>query len=192
MIFSTILSLTCLSFAFALANGQFTLDRLKQLDDLKCDRPSVTVHVYSGTEDPIWTLNIDQLMKVRNLAHAMLGQNENNTALGKSTTRIMGYHGFSISCPSETPVFINGIAPLEHFLLLLGRHHLPVTVFHHVKDHVGEIVQAAIPNYAQGVDCNRVPIRGPDTVPVYDPNSDDGGCFLKRQSENNCYAYGKQ
>jgi len=31
---------------------------------------------------------------------------------------------------------------------------------------------------------------GPDTPPGYDPTSDDDGCFIEEQGENNCYAYG--
>jgi len=39
-------------------------------------------------------------------------------------------------------------------------------------------------------DCNTTPIRGPDTVPVFDPTSDDEGCFQTMQDDNNCYNYG--
>jgi len=40
------------------------------------------------------------------------------------------------------------------------------------------------------VDCNATPIRGPDTVPDFDLANDVGGCFLEKQSQNNCYNYG--
>eukprot|EP01137_Pigoraptor_chileana_P007622 Opistho-2@53443 len=38
-------------------------------------------------------------------------------------------------------------------------------------------------------DCSAT-VVGPDTVPVYDPSTDDAGCFISEQSENNCYDYG--
>ena len=41
-----------------------------------------------------------------------------------------------------------------------------------------------------GINCNNVPIKGPDSVPHYNPLTDNGGCFLTKQLKNNCYAYG--
>ena len=40
------------------------------------------------------------------------------------------------------------------------------------------------------INCNKVPIRGPDSVPAYNPYTDNGGCFITKQLKNNCYAYG--
>jgi hypothetical protein len=38
-------------------------------------------------------------------------------------------------------------------------------------------------------DCNTV-IKGPDTVPIYSPSTDNGGCFIEDEGQNNCYDYG--
>jgi len=39
-------------------------------------------------------------------------------------------------------------------------------------------------------DCEAVPIRGADIVPKYDPDTDNDGCYVKKQWDNNCYNYG--
>jgi len=39
-------------------------------------------------------------------------------------------------------------------------------------------------------DCDKVPIVGPDSNPNYDPKTDDYGCFITKQYDNNCYNYG--
>uniref|UniRef100_A0A0G4GJH7 Uncharacterized protein n=1 Tax=Chromera velia CCMP2878 TaxID=1169474 RepID=A0A0G4GJH7_9ALVE len=38
--------------------------------------------------------------------------------------------------------------------------------------------------------CDETPIRGPDSIPDFDPATDDNGCFKKRCGYNNCYNYG--
>jgi len=102
----------------------------------------------------------------------------------------MGYQGLTVSCSADASVFIYGLYPAEHDLLITGRNHLSQSIVQHVKEHLGEVMIDSIEIPENNVDCNKVPIMGPDTVPQYDPNSDDGGCFVKKQSENNCYAYG--
>jgi len=175
---------------FSIINGQFNNDHLTKLEALQCKEPSITAHVFSGTPNPVWKINIRYLTKIKKIAHDTLHSSKNVALLSKPTTRIMGYQGFTISCSSDKYVFINGLSPLEHLLLRGGRRYLPGSVVRHVKDHVGEIM-AEIPDIEpNNADCIKVPIKGPDTVPEYDPKSDDEGCFIKKQTENNCYAYG--
>ncbi|CAF3631497.1 unnamed protein product [Rotaria sordida] len=169
---------------------QFNKDHLTKLQALECDEPSVTLHVFSGTSNPVWKINIRQLTKIKQLAYESLYQHNNVTLLSKPTTRIMGYQGFTISCSSDKPVFVHGLSPVEHLLLLGGRHYLSASVIRHVRDHVGEVMSDITHIESNNADCNHVPIVGPDTVPKYDPKSDDEGCFITRQTENNCYAYG--
>jgi len=39
-------------------------------------------------------------------------------------------------------------------------------------------------------DCNDTPIKGDDVVPQFNVDTDDFGCFKKKQYANNCYNYG--
>lgn len=87
-------------------------------------------------------------------------------------------------------MFVHGLSPLERTLLVAGRRYLSPSVILHVKDHLGEIMAATTCVESPNADCNHAPIKGPDTVPQYDPSSDDQGCFVRKQSDNNCYAYG--
>ncbi|CAF2983555.1 unnamed protein product [Rotaria sp. Silwood2] len=172
-------------------SGQFNKDHLTKLQALECDEPSITLHVFSGTPNPVWKININQLARIKKLAYESLYQNNNVTLLSKPTTRIMGYQGFTVSCSSDKHVFVHGLSPLEHLLLFGGRRYLSASVVRHVKDHVGEIMSDITRIESDNADCNHVPIVGPDTVPEYDPKTDDEGCFIKRQTDNNCYAYGR-
>jgi len=176
----------------SIISGQFNKDHLTKLQALECDEPSITLHVFSGTTNPVWKINIKQLNGIKKVAYDTLYRSNNLTVLSKPTTRIMGYQGFTISCSSDKYVFIHGLAPLEHLILLGGRRYLPASVVRHVKDHVGEMMAGISDIAPNNADCNQVPIKGPDTVPVYDPKTDDEGCFIEKQTLNNCYAYGNK
>lgn len=174
----------------SIVHGQFNKDDLKILQALECNRVSVTLHVFSGTPNPVWKINMNQLLRIKTLANECLYENKNSTLLSKPTKRVMGYHGFTVSCSSDERVFVHGLYPVERLLLLSGLRYLSTTVAHHVKDHIGEVMSDINPKEFDNANCNHVPIVGPDTVPVYDPTTDDNGCFIQKQSENNCYAYG--
>jgi len=191
MIFNYLFSFGFLFCLLSITNGQFKEDDLIKLQGLDCNEPSITLHVFSGTPNPVWKINTKQLDTIKKVAYETLYHSHDLTLLSKPTTRIMGYQGFTISCSSDKYVFVNGLSPLEHLLLLGGRHYLPTTVVRHVKDHVGEIMSGITDIGPINAACNKVPIKGPDTVPRYDPNTDDDGCFITKQTENNCYAYGK-
>ena len=187
-----IVLVTCLLSLLTIVNSQFTEEKLPQLHALACDQPSITLHVFSGTADPTWTINGKQLSKIKALTNQTLRRAANGAVFHRHTSRVMGYHGFTIRCSPENSVFIHGIFPLEQMLLRAGRRYLQASVTRHVKEHLGDVVSGITENSTNNADCNSVPIKGPDTVPKYDPNSDDSGCFVKKQSENNCYAYGKK
>lgn len=175
-----------------IVNSQFTQEHLSQLKSLTCNDPSVTVHVFSGTPNPVWKIDAKQLSQIKARADRTLSRSANLAGLNRQSTRVMGYHGFTVSCSAEESVFIHGISPLEQLLLRGGRRYLQATVARHVEEHLGDILADITQTTSSNADCNSVPIKGPDTVPKYDPNSDDSGCFVKKQSENNCYAYGKR
>jgi hypothetical protein len=191
MIFNYLCSFGFLLCLLAITNGQFDEERFVKLLALDCDEPSITLHVFSGTQDPVWKINTKQLENIKKVAYKIMHGGDDLSLYSKQTTRVMGYQGFTISCSSDKFVFVNGLSPVERLLLLGGRHQIPTTVHNHVKDHVGEIMTdfTYVPSANAG--CNTVPIRGPDTVPKYDPETDDDGCFITKQTENNCYAYGK-
>ena len=186
------LPLICLVSLLTSSNSQFTKDHLPQLDTLECDEPSVTLHVFSGTPNPVWKINKNELTRFKSLTRELLFHSDNQTVFHQSTTRVMGYHGFTISCSTGGSVFLHGLYPAERTLLATGHQHLSRAVIQHVRDHVGEVMSDLTTATESNADCNKVPIKGPDTVPQYDPNSDDGGCFVKKQTENNCYAYGNE
>ena len=175
----------------SLTNGQFREEQLVKLQALECNEPSVTLHVFSGTSNPVWTISTKQLKRIKTTANKILSQTDDLTSLSKPTARVMGYQGFTISCSDNQYVFVNGLSSLEHLILLSGRRSLSKSVVQHVKEHVGEVMSDLINTESINAGCDQVPIRGPDTVPKYDPKTDDDGCFISRQTENNCYAYGQ-
>jgi hypothetical protein len=192
MIFSYLFSFGfCLSL-LSITSGQFNKDGLRKLQALECNEPSITLHVFSGTPNPVWKINAKELATIKTIAYEILYHSNNLGLLSKPTTRVMGYQGFTISCSSDKYVFINGLSPLEHLILLGGRDYLPASVINHVEDHAGEIMSEITDIEPSNAECGKVPIRGPDTVPKYDPETDDDGCFIKKQTENNCYAYGNK
>lgn len=191
MIFNSLFSFGFLLTLLSITSGQFNKDQLTKLQALECDEPSITLHVFSGTPNPVWKINGKKLAKIKKVAYAAL-YNSDNITLSKPTTRVMGYQGFTISCSSDKYVFVHGLSPLEHLLLVGGRRYLLASIVRHVKDHVGEIMSDITDIEPSNAGCNEVPIKGPDTVPKYDPKTDDDGCFVQRQTENNCYAYGKK
>ena len=189
--FQHYLSLLCWASLWTTGYAQFTKEHLSTLDVLTCDEPSITLHVFSGTSDPSWTISKQALNQFKSLTREVLLRAENTTVFHRSTTRVMGYHGFTIRCSADASVFMHGLYPAERQLLASGRKHLAPSVLQHVKEHLGEVMAGLTESQENNADCNKVPITGPDTVPQYAPNTDDGGCFVKKQSENNCYAYGK-
>lgn len=78
---------------------------------------------------------------------------------------------------------------------------LSVPVREHVRAEAARIVSqcpthgiasSPPPGNVEAVDCNDTPIRASDDPATihYDVPNDDGGCFRKKQSDNNCYNYG--
>jgi len=184
----------CFSISFCLClltiiHGQFNKDDFEKLQSLECYQPSVILHVFSGTENPTWNIDLKQLNHIKKIANTSFYQTD-RSSLSKPTNRVMGYHGFTIRCSADDYVFIHGLSPVEFVLLLDGRSTLSKPIIEHVEEHIGEVMSGLTDRKSDNADCDSVPIRGPDTVPSYDPETDDNGCFITKQSENNCYAYG--
>ena len=92
----------------------------------------------------------------------------------KSSERIMGYQGFSISCSNDNEIFLNGINSIEKQLLNSGKSFLSLDIINHVNQYIGE--EKIFRNNNRNLintNCNNVPIKGPDSVPMYNPLTDN-------------------
>lgn len=156
-----------------------------QTINFECINPYVTLHIYSSKLNPRWRINQTDVKLIQNFRKKVTESN--------SSTRIMGYQGFSLSCDEKNDIFIHQSIEIEKQLLQTGRSVLSKEIFNHVQNYLGQS-NGISNNYMRNIpkiNCNHVPIKGPDTVPIYNPLTDNGGCFITKQSNNNCYAYGE-
>jgi hypothetical protein len=163
-----------------------TKEDLNKLIQLDCLNPSVTLHVFSAKPNPIWKINLKQINNIKSLVKESLKVSSSF----QSTSRIMGYQGFTISCSKDNQIFIHGINSIEKSLLDSGQSYLSSTIIEHVKLHLGQSMSLNNSLSLTRINCDNVPIKGSDNVPTYNPQRGNGGCFIKKQSKNNCYAYG--
>jgi hypothetical protein len=173
-----------------IVNGQLTKRYLNNLLTLECNDPLVKLYIYSSQANPTWKINITEIVKLKKLANKMINDDDNDTLSIESTTRILGYQGFSVSCSDNSEIFIHGIIPIEKELLNSGRSYLSSSIIDHVSEYLGQSILRTNSKSLSYINCNDVPIKGPDSVPMYNPLTDNGGCFITKQSNNNCYAYG--
>lgn len=130
-----------------------------------------------------------------------------NRTLAIPSCRVLGFTGWKL-CSSDNKQdcdVVRGELTLDGALFEKLALKLPETPTH-VTDHIlGEVQRLHNSNggdwscadndntiVVAGANCNNVPIKGSDdpTTVHYDPSNDDGGCFVKEQSQNNCYDYG--
>jgi hypothetical protein len=152
----------------------------------------VVMHVFSSTSDPSWTLSSAQIEKLRSIFP--LAECWHNVRYPN-----VGYQGFSINGNT-----IKGCAPLERFLLSTCTASLKPQVTAYVASQLDLIAAASsntLPNLvaidsillprplAPAPHTPTLPLRGPDTVPAYDPKDDVQGHFISHQTQNNCYNY---
>jgi hypothetical protein len=152
----------------------------------------VTMHVFSSSPDPSWSLSPAQVEKLRSSF---------STVECSSSLRYpnVGYQGFSINGNR-----VKGCPKFERALLSSCTVSIKPNVAHYVSSQLDSILaaSASTPLSPAAVDsfllpsplapapqAPALPIRGPDTVPVYDPKSDVQGYFVSHQTENNCYNY---
>lgn len=141
----------------------------------------ITLNVFSGVSDPTWTLSARQVVRMKGL----LAAHQMDTRL----RHIMGYTGFTVDGAT-----IRGSPIVEQYLLSTAPAKLlSAAVIEHVRTRIGESVvgrpvfdDLRVEKNNSG-SCDHV--VGPDTVPQYNPSSDDGGCFEIECSNNNCYNY---
>ncbi len=150
----------------------------------------VAMHVFSSTVDPTWTLSSEQLDTLR---HAFPSAECSESLRYPS----VGYQGFSINGNK-----VKGCPQLERFLLSTCTVSLKPQVTAYVASQLDLITAASSSTSLSAVAIESMllplaprprdpalPIRGPDTVPVYDPKDDVQGHFVSHQTENNCYNY---
>jgi hypothetical protein len=171
-------------------DGQLTNRYLNDLLNLECNHPLVTLYIFSSQTNPTWKINITQIVNLKRITNKMVKNDDNHTMSIKSSTRIMGYQGFSVSCSDNDEIFVHGVISIENQLLNSGRSYLSENIVHHVNEYLGQSISVINYRSLSSINCNHVPIKGPDIVPVYSPLTDNGGCFVTKQSQNNCYAYG--
>lgn len=144
---------------------------------------TITLHVFSGTPDPQWTISVAQEEK--------LGKMLATHTMDASVYHIMGYTGFEYKGR-----MLYGSPAIESFLLKTAPAGLlSPAVVAHVRDRIFErpsakrhVFKAVAGKSNATASCNKV--VGPDTPPKYDPSTDDSGCFIQECSNNNCYNYG--
>ena len=141
---------------------------------------SVELLVFSGSSNPTWTLTeleLTQFCKMR------------TTVNGRCDGVMMGYNGFIVG---DEHIQLN--MKLELFLLGTAAHREVIP--RNVLDHCFERIQSGRANGCLPLVSANPPeggckgVVGPDTVPTYDPQDDDQGCFISDQPNNNCYNYG--
>ncbi|CAF1352456.1 unnamed protein product [Didymodactylos carnosus] len=215
LLFNSLLSLNLKNNVNTVVNNDREKSLLK-LQKIKCQQPYVTLNVYSGRENPQWSINLNQMRRVKiiiNQTRYNLGKNN------KIIKRVLGYQGFTVHCHplkkvrlNEDIMLVNGVPKIEHYLLSTGRRYLKQSIRNHVRKHLGEVTMIQQPpgnnqskddndnnnnnnnnnNAPSNTVCSRVPIVGPDVVPLYNPYSDNYGCFVRMIDYNNCYAYGNR
>lgn len=160
-----------------------------ELSLIECLNPIVTVHIYSSQLNPKWIINQTQIQFIQNLSKQSFSTNKNQSKRINSFNRIMGYQGFSLKC-SNNEIFLSENIQLEKELLKTGQSYLSSQLINHISKYIGQTKSINSLRNVPRINCNNVPIKGPDSVPAYNPLTDNGGCFITKQLINNCYAYG--
>lgn len=162
----------------------------------------VCLEVFSGTDNPCILLKTKHLIKLEKIL-------DNNNFKEKKTKRIMGYQGFFLrderydDILSQNPrTKIKGNPTAEMFLLGFFQDSLNAEVLNHILEKIAteylpkdfiEVTDSTDESTDMKVsfneDCNNTPIKGPDNITVYNPDTDDFGCFETMQYNNNCYNY---
>jgi len=160
---------------------------------------TVTVNVFSGTEDPSWTISkpeseiLSQLLANKEPEYRPWPEH----SLGYSGITVHTYESIGQGRPIiHRAHVVYGNQDLEYALLLTAPEGVvPASVMRHINSHIVHrpLTAPARQNVAAASQPNptcKVPIVGPDNETVYSPSTDDCGYFVSHCSENNCYAYG--
>jgi len=158
-------------------------------------RIEVTLNVFSGGENPHWTLSGDAADAVLAIFNTLPVDTQRPLPWFK-----MGYSGFVVTVSGmngPSRVAYNNLAVEQ--LLLNTAVDLAETVADHVRGDIARlnknlmagVVYPEAPAEARPSrqDCT-IPVVGPDNSTVYDLAHDDCGYFQTYCTDNNCYNYG--
>jgi len=171
------------------------------------------MNVFTGSEDPTFTLTVEEAGKLVRDAKDLQTLPEPSVASRPLPWYRMGYRGFVLQFQrsldgalwtSDDRVVYNTEA-LESMLLdfaSAAERGIPEGALKHVKEEIQRLAvdKAAGVVYPAGPkklgtapastqNCT-VPVLGPDNSTAYDPDHDDCGYFETYISDNNCYNYG--
>jgi hypothetical protein len=149
----------------------------------------VTMHIYSGVQDPQWVIGGDNEEELRRLLKTP------GASASQAQEGVLGYRGFSVfdtaADPAAQPLFqiqaaggtkvshsISGAPEIEDFLLWTGHEHIPDDVSTHVRATLSG--PFAVAPFAACPPCHAA------DAPAYNP------VFWNHppvQGSNNCYNY---
>jgi hypothetical protein len=146
----------------------------------------VILQVYSGRRNPVIALNSTQISELESLL-------SNNSTQIKNGTYMNGYKGFHIDSLSMT---LYDQPEAEAYLLKLFQGVIPITIYEYLLQRIKTINHELLNNNGANITnleddsyCDNTPIKGPSFYPKFDPVGDNFGCFVQRQTLNNCYNY---
>jgi hypothetical protein len=152
----------------------------------------VMLNIYSGRNNPTIELTKSQMNELQTLV------TENTFILGNSD-RIFGYFGFYFP---RLGLHLQGYPGAELYLLDLFKEQINEEQYEEILDIINLEYKEDLSKqvgflsfdelrkrFISDPQCEKTPIRGPDHYPAFDPYSNANGCFIDRQSDNNCYNY---
>jgi len=145
--------------------------------------------VFSGTNNP--------KLRLKHAQKAALCEALDQSWHAAQTCRVLGFTGWRV-CSGQSCQLVLGQPAVDNVLLDAFLDQLPKNVVLHIKEVSSELNttgrecsqrSAHTPVLARG-DCT-APVVGPDDPRkvLYEPQTDDRGCFVKKQADNNCYDY---
>jgi hypothetical protein len=158
----------------------------------------VTLNVYTGTEDPTWTISGDAAVALA----ASLPADLNGDVPRPIPWYKLGYRGFEVSLTDdngrERSFAVYNNAAIER-TLLASAGNLSAQLIGHVFEETVRLQKLTsipegrprdmMPPLPPTAPCD-LPVRGPDNVTTFDPQHENCGFFVTHCTQNNCYNYG--
>lgn len=165
--------------------------------------------MFSGTRNPVFQLSGSQR---NSFCDAIIAEHKMNRSLASlPSCRVLGFTGFKACVPDvlgskESCYLLRGAGEtIDNMLLAYAAEHAQTLMSPEVYSHIFEelvrlrelggdkqcLYEPAVLFPSHEDKCS-VAVHGPDdpTKVHFDPQTDDSGCFVIRQSDNNCYDYG--
>lgn len=164
---------------------------------MKHDQFTVELLLYSGRESPNIVISSNEYQSILN----KIIQNTQPSTNHINNSHVMGYKGFQV-INVKYPKFyklIKNLPDAELYLLSKFKEKLSQTVYDYIISQIHKfkdliLLNKALPTTSvvksEQYNCNLLPIRGTDSVPDFNPEKDNSGCFVENMALNNCYNYG--